>query len=114
MILAACANDKFTNATDGIGCSMRVLRGEALIVVVVSTDNYVRIGFVKRLPERFHCQIVAVRIPRTEERLVPIGKGAGGGMRGKISAQPFFLGRAGFAAADILAFTVQHDDVPRS
>jgi len=41
-----------------------------------------------------------------EQRLVPIGKSAGGGMRGKIGAKPLFLRRTGFAAADVLAFTV--------
>src|SRR3981189_2045769 len=35
-------------------------------------------------------------------------------MRGEISTQPFFLGRTGFATADVLALAVQHDDVPRS
>src|SRR5580700_7388984 len=35
-------------------------------------------------------------------------------MRGEIDAQPFFLRRTGLAAADILALTVQHDDVPSS
>jgi len=31
---------------------------------------------------------------------------------GKIGAKPFFLRRTGFAAADILAFAIQYDDVP--
>src|SRR5437899_6354241 len=35
-------------------------------------------------------------------------------MRGEIRAQPFFLGRTGFTTADILAFAIQHNDVPRS
>src|SRR5258708_14298532 len=35
-------------------------------------------------------------------------------MGGEIRAQPFFLGRTGFTAADILAFAIQHKDVPGS
>src|SRR5258708_25085363 len=35
-------------------------------------------------------------------------------MGGEIGAQPFFLGRTGFAAADILAFAIKQNDVPGS
>src|SRR5229473_1014417 len=35
-------------------------------------------------------------------------------MGGKIRAQPFFLGRTRFTATDILAFAIQHNDVPGS
>src|SRR3989442_9371129 len=35
-------------------------------------------------------------------------------MRGEIRAQPFFLRRTGVTTADILAFAIQHNDVPRS
>src|SRR5229473_2324591 len=35
-------------------------------------------------------------------------------MGGEIGAQPFFLGRTRFTAADILAFAIQDDNVPRS
>jgi len=43
---------------------------------------------------------------------VPISESAGGGMRGQVGAQPFFLGSTDFAAADVLALAVQHDDMP--
>src|SRR5437879_8766656 len=33
-------------------------------------------------------------------------------MGGEIRAQPFFLGRTGFTTADILAFAIEHDNVP--
>src|SRR6266478_8774567 len=35
-------------------------------------------------------------------------------MGGEIGAQPFFLGRTGLTAADILALSIQHNDVPGS
>src|SRR5713226_9554290 len=35
-------------------------------------------------------------------------------MGGKIRAQPFFLGRTRFTATDILAFAIQHNNVPGS
>src|SRR5229473_2434009 len=114
VILAAGANDEFANAARGIGGAIGRLRGEALVIVVVAGDHNIGVGFVERLEERLNGEVVAVGAAGTEERLVPIGERAGGGMRGEIGTQPFFLGRTGFAAADVLAFAVQHDDVPRS
>src|SRR5258708_11196176 len=35
-------------------------------------------------------------------------------MGGEIRAQPFFVGRTGFTAADILAFAIQHNNAPGS
>jgi len=55
-----------------------------------------------------------VRAAGAEERLVPIGEGAGGRDARRDRHEAIFLGRTGFAAADVLAFAVQHNDVPRS
>src|SRR5229473_2372301 len=49
-------------------------------------------GIVKSLEEGLDGEVVAVDAAGTEERLVPIGEGAGGGMRGEIGAEPLFLG----------------------
>src|SRR5713101_2149405 len=88
----------------GIGGAIRRLRGEALVIMVVAADHDIGVGFVKRLEERLSGEVVAVRAAGTEERLVPVGERASGGMRGEIGSEPFFLGRTGFAAANILAF----------
>jgi len=114
MILATRTDDEFTDAALGIGGALWRLGGEALVVVVVAANNDFSVGVVEGLPERLHRQIIAVRTAGTEKRLVPVSESTGGGMRGKIGAQPFFLGGTGFAAADVLAFAIQDDDVPRS
>ena len=114
VILAAGAHDEFANAARGICSAIRRLRGEALVIVIVAGDHDVGVGFVESLEKRLNGEIVAVGATGTEERLVPVGEGAGGGMGREIGAQPFFLRRSGFAAADILTFAVEHDDVPGS
>src|SRR5215472_5548360 len=45
---------------------------------------------------------------------MPIGQRASNRMRSKIGAKPTFLRRTGLAAADVFAFAVQNDDVPRA
>src|SRR5216683_1985953 len=112
VILAAGANDEFADAARGIGRAIGRLRGKTLVFVIVAGDHDIRVGFVERLEERLNSEVVAVGATGAKERLVPVGKRAGGGMRGEIGAQPFILGRTGFAATDVLALAVQHDDVP--
>src|SRR6267154_195596 len=114
MVLAAGTNDKFANAVRGISSAIGILRGKAFVIMVVAADNHVGVGIVECLEERLHSEVVAVGAARTEERFVPIGQLARGRMGGEIGAQPFFLGRTGFTAADILAFAIQHNDVPGS
>jgi len=112
MILSARANNEFANATRGIRRSVRSLGSKTLVVVVVAVDDHVGVGVVKRIPKRLDFEIVAVGAAGTEQRLVPIGECTSDRMRGKISAKPLFLWRAGFTAADVFAFAVQNDDVP--
>src|SRR5260370_42454252 len=114
MVFAAGTNDKFAQSARRISGAIGVLRGETFIVMVVAVDNEFGVRFVERLEEWLHGEVVAMGASRTKERLVPVGERAGGGMRGKIGAQPLFLRGTGFATAAILAFTVQHNDVPRS
>src|SRR5713101_7857174 len=107
VIFAAGANDELANAASGIWSTVRRLRGEALVIVLVAGDDELGVGIVKSLEEGLDGEVVAVSAAGTEERLVPIGERTGGGMRSEISAEPLFLGRTGFAAADGLAFAVQ-------
>src|SRR5712664_2208671 len=114
VILAAGAHNEFADAARGIGRAIGRLRGKTFVIVIMAGDYDIGVGFVKSLEEGLNGEVVAVGAAGTEERLVPIGQRAGGGMRGEIGAQPFLLRRTGFAAADVLALAVQHDDVPRS
>src|SRR6266481_5436018 len=82
--------------------------------MIVTVDHDIRVAFLERLEERLYGEVVAVRPAGAEERLVPIGEGAGRRMRREVCAQPFILGRTGLAAADGQALAVQHDDVPFS
>src|ERR1700739_3677850 len=47
-----------------------------------------------------------------EERFLPIGQLARGRVRCEIGAQPLNRARIRVASADVLTFTVEHDDVP--
>jgi hypothetical protein len=114
MVLATRTDDEFANSPLRIRRAFRILRSESFIVVVVTVDDHIRVGVIERLEERLYSRVVAVSAVGTEQRLVPIGEGASDGMRGEVRAQPFFLGRAGLTSVSVLAFTVQHDDVPLS
>src|SRR6266851_1865071 len=112
MTLPAGARYELSDTACGIRRAIRSLRCEAFVIVIV--DDYIGVRFIQRFPQGFYGQIVAVRAAGAEERLVPVGECAGGRMRGKIRAEPFFLTRAGFAAPHVLALAVQHDNVPRA
>ncbi len=113
-ILAAGSHDEFAYAAAGIGSAIRILRSEAFVIVVMSVDDYVGVGLVENVPQRFHKQVVAVGAAGTEKRLVKIGEGARYGMRGQIFAQPFALNGIRVASARRHTFAVQDDDVPRA
>ena len=76
MILATRADDEFANAASGVGGAVGRLRGEALVVVVMTVDNHVGVGVIEGLPERLHRQVIAVSAAGTEKGLVPVGKRA--------------------------------------
>src|SRR5215471_7993406 len=106
VIFSASADDEFANAALGVWSSIGRLGSEPFVVVIVAVDDNVGIGVVERLPQGLDFQVIAVRAAGTEERLVPVGQRASHRMRGEIGAQPFFLWRAGFAAAHIFALAV--------
>src|SRR5262249_1183595 len=112
VILAAGSSNKLTYAALGVGSGIGRLRSEALVIVVVAADYNIGVGIVERLPEWLGFQVVAVGATGTEQRLVKIGQLAGGGMRRQVSAKPFFLLRAGVAAANFLTFAVENGDMP--
>jgi hypothetical protein len=114
MISSAGADDEFADAVRGVGLAFGVLRSEALVVVVVPGQDQRGVRGIQIVPERFRVGIPSVRPAGAEERLVPVGQRASGGMRLQILLQPFFLRRAGAAAAGGPALGVEHHDVPRA
>ncbi len=93
MIFTARAHHKLPNSPCRIAFSIRILRSEPFIVVVVSPDHYVRIRIVQRLPKRLHFQIIPVRAARAEQRLMPVRQRTSHRMRRQIILQPFHLRR---------------------
>ena len=53
-ILATGADHKFTHAAWDIGLTLRILRREAFVVVVVAVNHHVGSGIVKGLPKWVH------------------------------------------------------------
>src|SRR5205814_10434184 len=86
------------------------LRREPLVEMVVAHEYDVGAGVVERIPERAH---VGERlVTRAEQRVMPVGEGAIGRMRGEVGSEPLLLRGARVAAADRPAGAVEHDDVP--
>ena len=110
---AARADNELADA-ERISGAVGVLRPESLVVVLVSAEDDIRAVVGQRLPDRLHEGLVAVRRAGAEPRMVPVRQRAGGGVGGKIRAQPGLLRRSGAAAADGRAVAVERDDVPRA
>src|SRR4029079_16745575 len=81
---------------------VRLLRREALVVVVMAVEHDLRTRRGEVLPERRVLGITPVA-PGGEPRRVPVGERAGRGVRGEVLAEPRFLGRALAASAHELA-----------
>ena len=104
---SACADDELTDAADGIEPAVGVLRGEALVVVIVSGDHDIDAKLVERPPHLPHLALVAVEAG-AEEWLVEIRQFALGLIRGQLVAQPGHLRRTGVSAN----FAVQGEHAP--
>jgi len=66
--------------------------GEALVIVVVASDDDIGVVIEECLEKRLDGEVVAMGAAGAEERLVPIGQGASGRVCSEIGAKPFFLG----------------------
>src|SRR5258708_24962570 len=60
VILTACTDNELANAASRIRCGVRSLRGEALVIVVVTADNDVRVVIVEGLEKRLDGEVVAI------------------------------------------------------
>src|SRR5262245_13500352 len=106
----AGADDELADAVR-IRVRRRVLRREALVVVVVAVDDDVGAGRNERLPERPGDRVAAVK-PRREARMVPDRECAAGVACREVRGEPAALLGIGTAAANLRAVGVEHDDVP--
>ena len=79
-ILSTRADDEFPDAVPGIGISVGILWGKALVMMIVTADDDVSASGVEHLPQWLHLRIVAVLLARTEQGLMEIRQRAGGGM----------------------------------
>ena len=111
-VAAAGSHDELTDASDVVGRAVWCLRREALVVVGVPRQHDVGVRVVQRLPQRLEGGAGRVAPTRREPRLVPVGEGASGGMRGQVRPEPGLLGRARLAPAHGAALGVQRDHVP--
>ena len=98
-VAAAGPDDELADPAGRVGPGVGVLRGEALVGVVVAVEDDVRAGVVERLPERPRGRRRRPSCAGGEARVVPEGERAGRGMGGEVCAQPLLLRRAGAAAA---------------
>ncbi len=109
--LAACPHYELSNAKRRIRSAVGILRREAFVIVVVTIDNDLRPGLIKGLPDRLH--LVVVSVPSGgEQRMMPVGQGAGRGVSGQVFAKPSLLGRTCAAATYLGAVAVEGEDVP--
>src|ERR1044071_5035213 len=96
------------------GVAYRILRGEALIGVLVAAQDDIGARGLKRLPERLDLGVVAVLGTRAESRGVPIRQRAGIRVSGEVGAQPGLLRGPRGATPNRRAVGVERDQVPRS
>src|SRR5215208_7910068 len=69
------ADHELPDASLGIRPPPRVLRGKTLVVVVVSVEHHADAGGVEDLPKRLHPFDAGTIPPRSEKRVVEVGKG---------------------------------------
>src|SRR6266851_2119457 len=95
-----------------VGISVRILGREALIVVIVATNDHICTRVVEHLPQCLHLRIIPVRQARTKQRFMKISEGTSSRMLCEILLQPFPLHGRFITAPNLGAFAVQRNDVP--
>src|SRR5688572_10562079 len=82
------AHDELSYASCRVRYPARCLRGEALVVVVVSTQDHIGACGIQSIPARYHLRVVAVRRPRREYGVMPVSESARGGVSREVSLEP--------------------------
>src|SRR5215213_7981900 len=92
-----------------------ILRGKTLVVVVVAVEHHVDAGGVENLPKTLHTFDAGTIRPRSEQRVVEVGKGTRLlFVGGEVLLEPPTLGRARTAAEHLTTVAVEGDEVPAS
>jgi hypothetical protein len=103
---APCAHHELPDAILGIRPPLGVLRGKTLVVVVVSVEHHVDASGVEDLPKTLHPFYTGTIRPRSEQRVVEVGKGTRlFVVGGEVLFEPTPLGGAG-TATDLSLSTV--------
>src|SRR3970040_602296 len=102
---------ELSDATRCVEVPARVLGGEPLVEMIVTVEDNICAVVVEGLVEGLDRRVVAVQ-SGAEQRVVPVGEGAGRGGGGQVQAQPLLLGRAGAASPYPSAVAVEDHDVP--
>ena len=89
-----------------------ILRGEALVVVIVPVEHELGSRRVEHLPEGLHPALVAV-LTGAVTRVVEVREDVVARVRREVRLEPRDLGRRRAASADERAVRIEHDDVPR-
>src|SRR5829696_7684871 len=107
----AGAHDKGADSLRIVPDAIGILRDVALVVVIMAGEDDLCSCPLQHLPQHPR-RLVVVVFAEAEAGMVPVGQGAGGGMRGQIGAQPLLLGGALVTAAHLRAVGVEDHDVP--
>src|SRR5215472_4882040 len=113
-ILSSRADHKFPDTSIRVWLSLGILGSKTLVVMIVSTDDHIRIGCIQQIPEWLHCRVISVCPTGTEQWLVPIGQSALGRVRPQVFAKPGRLLGSRPATSNRRTLAVQHYDVPRA
>src|SRR2546423_4877347 len=106
MVLAARSDDKLADAVVGIGVTLRSLRREALVLVVMPGEHNLRSRLIQGSPQRERAGRAAMVCPGAEARVVPHRQRTCFVAGREVGAEPLLLWRSGSDSE----IAVQNDD----
>ncbi len=105
----ARAHHELTNTAPRIRHPIRILQGETLIVMPVTTEHDIRPSLVERHPEIPQARFTTAG---TEHWFMEDRQGTRPRIRSQVSLQPLSLRGSGTAAANLGTIAVEDNDVP--
>ncbi len=107
----ARADHELADAKGLIQLALRILRGKALVVVVIAAQYHLHPRGIQLLPEGIQ-PVRAAAQAGAPARVMPIRQSTVSGVRSQVFLQPGHLRRAGAASVNPQAGGVEYDDVP--
>src|SRR5437870_5803731 len=107
------ADDELPDTSHRVGPSVRVLRREALVVVIMTNEHDVGSRRVQLTPEAVGQLLVAVAAG-AESGVVPVGERALGAVSCQVGLEPPALRAREIATSDRPTVRVQRDEMPRT